>query len=78
VTTKEQGKHPWIWSSQLTLIEAKKAFQRIDHNLAILMVVFYVATALIATTAATGTTTVFVPRRKESERRRKQLAEALE
>jgi hypothetical protein len=32
VVTKGQGKHPWTWSNRLALLEAKKAFQRIDDD----------------------------------------------
>jgi hypothetical protein len=32
VATEEPGKYPWIWSHRLALLEAKKAFQRIDDN----------------------------------------------
>jgi hypothetical protein len=32
VATKEPGVSPWVWKSRLALLEAKKAFQRIDDN----------------------------------------------
>jgi len=32
MTTKEPGVSPWVWKSRLALLEAKKAFQRIDDN----------------------------------------------
>ena len=32
VATKKPGVSPWLWKSRLALLEAKKAFQRIDDN----------------------------------------------
>jgi hypothetical protein len=32
VATRQQGKSPWVWKRRVALLEAKKAFQRIDDN----------------------------------------------
>jgi hypothetical protein len=32
VVTRQQGKYPWEWKRRLVLLEAKKAFQRIDDD----------------------------------------------
>ena len=32
VATRQQGLYPWTWKRRVALLEAKKAFQRIDDN----------------------------------------------